>query len=127
MIQPAKKILAEPPQNMDHWLLLASGPPISFDSALNLCLGDQMSPMEDSAQVRLEAAGSPVMLQGRSGGSSAALGTPRIVKEILNQRVSPDCVAQVVFDGQVTQRAVEKLIAYLQLAKDNYPDNGGPK
>lgn len=54
MIQPAKKILAEPPQNMDHWLLLASGPPISFDSALNLCLGDQMSPMEDSVVVKFE-------------------------------------------------------------------------
>jgi hypothetical protein len=42
---------------------------------------------------------------------------------VLSQRVSPDCVAQVVFDGPVTQRAVEKLIAHLQLAKDNYPNS----
>jgi hypothetical protein len=44
----------------------------------------------------------------------------RIVKEILTQRVSPDCMAQVVFDGPVSQRAIEKLIAYLELTKDNY-------
>jgi hypothetical protein len=47
-------------------------------------------------------------------------GTLRTVKEILTQRVSPDCMAQVVFEGPVSQKAVEKLIAYLELAKDSY-------
>jgi hypothetical protein len=64
--------------------------------------------MQDSLQVRLEDARPKV------------LGAPKIVKEILTQRVSPECMAQVVFDGPVSQKAVEKLIAYLELAKDNY-------
>lgn len=68
--------------------------------------------MRDSVQVRLQAA---------SAGSSSVKAT---IKEILNQRVSPGCTAQVVFDGQVTRKAVEKLIAYLQLAKDDYPESG---
>lgn len=65
---------------------------------------------QDSTQVRLEDA---------RGGKPA--GTPaKIVRETLTQRVSPDCMAQVVFDGPVSQKAIEKLIAYLELAKDNY-------
>jgi hypothetical protein len=46
----------------------------------------------------------------------------RIVKELSSQRVSPDCVVQIMFAGPVTQQAGEKLIAHLQLAKDNYPN-----
>jgi hypothetical protein len=68
--------------------------------------------MQDAVQVRLGDAPKP----------AAGMPGPKIIKEILTQRVSPDCTAQVVFDGTVTQKAVEKLIAYLELAKDNYPE-----
>lgn len=65
---------------------------------------------QDSHRIRLEDA-------------STGKGVPaKIVKEVLTQRVSPDCMAQVVFDGPVSQKAIEKLIAYLELAKDNYPE-----
>lgn len=73
--------------------------------------------MQDSIQTRLDDARPGTHLQG---GTIA----PRIVKEMLTQRVSPDCMAQVVLDGPVTQKAIEKLIAYLELAKDNYPKEG---
>jgi hypothetical protein len=83
---------------------------------------DEFPPMQDSVQVRTAAdvAALPAMAS-RAGGSGAAA---RIVKELLSQRVSPDCVVQVIFDGPVTQKAVEKLIAHLELAKDNYPNAG---
>jgi len=86
---------------------------------LELPVGDQMPAMEDAVQVRLEAGVSQAPV-AKGGGSGAS----RIVKEIFSQRVSPDCVAQVIFDGPVTQRAIEKLVAHLELAKDNYPGNG---
>jgi len=82
--------------------------------ALELTVEDSIPIMQDSIQVRQSEAGTS------SQGRTVPLSAPRIVKEILTQRVSPDCTAQVVFDGAVTQKAVEKLIAYLQLAKDNY-------
>jgi hypothetical protein len=92
-------------------------------TALELAVGDPIPPMEDAVRVRLETAANSVGLQGKASGSATV--SARIVKEVLNQRVSPDCIAQVVFDGPVTQRAIEKLIAYLELAKDNYPTGGG--
>ncbi len=42
-------------------------------------------------------------------------------REMLQQRVSKDCVAKVLFQGKVTQGAVEKLVAYLNLLKDTLP------
>jgi hypothetical protein len=77
---------------------------------------DQMLPTQDDVQVRLNDANPPP----HSGGK-------RIVKEVFSQRVSPNCTVQVSFDGPVTQRAIEKLIAHLNLAKDDYPQNGGPE
>lgn len=47
------------------------------------------------------------------------LGSPE--KELLQQRVSKDCVAKVLFQGKATQQAVEKLVAYLNLMKDTLP------
>lgn len=44
----------------------------------------------------------------------------RTPQEIMDCRISPDCVAQVIFDSPVTQGAIGKLIAHLELAKDNY-------
>ena len=37
------------------------------------------------------------------------------------QRVSPECIAKVWFQGRLTQQAVEKLVAYLSLMKDTLP------
>lgn len=42
-------------------------------------------------------------------------------KELLNFRVSQDCTVQIIFDGLVTQAAIEKLIRKLELSKDEYP------
>ena len=67
----------------------------------------------------------PTDIEGKSAGTSFAAGKLRTAKEALSQRVSPDCVAHVAFDGPVTQRAIEKLIAHLDLTKDDYPRNGG--
>ena len=41
---------------------------------------------------------------------------------MLAHRVSANCMAQVIFEGPVTQKAIDKLIAYLEMAKDNYPE-----
>lgn len=83
----------------------------SGESVHNEGVGDTLT-MQDATQVRLEDARQ----------KNTPVTTARIVKEILTQRVSPDCMVQVVFDGPVSQKAVEKLIAYLELAKDNYPE-----
>ena len=41
--------------------------------------------------------------------------------ESFRQRVSPTCVAEVTLEGEPTQQAIEKLIAYLNLMKDTLP------
>lgn len=41
--------------------------------------------------------------------------------EDLHYRVSDDCKARVMFEGTVTQEAIKKLIAYLQLGIDDFP------
>jgi hypothetical protein len=41
--------------------------------------------------------------------------------EDLNTRISDDCKVRVLFDGPVTQEAIEKLKRYLDLIKDDYP------
>ena len=42
--------------------------------------------------------------------------------ESLRFRVSQGCMAEVAFDGPVTQRAIDKLIKQLELVKDDYPE-----
>jgi hypothetical protein len=41
--------------------------------------------------------------------------------EDLNYRISDDCKVRVLFSGKVTQEAIEKLIRYLELGKDDFP------
>lgn len=41
--------------------------------------------------------------------------------EILQYRISGDSRVRLLFDGTVTKEAIEKLMAYLDLAKDDYP------
>jgi hypothetical protein len=41
--------------------------------------------------------------------------------ETLRQRVARDCVVEVLFYGRVSQEAIDKLTAYLDLVKDTYP------
>lgn len=66
------------------------------------------------AEVVREARGSSV----REAASSSHL-------ERLQCRVSPTSIAEVTFDGPITQKGIEKLIAFLQLTKDVYPDTEG--
>lgn len=42
--------------------------------------------------------------------------------ERLHCRISSAATAEVIFDGPITQRAIEKLVAHLQLSKDSYPE-----
>ncbi len=39
-------------------------------------------------------------------------------------RLSKDCTVEVVFSGAITQSAIDKLRAHLDLSKDAYPENG---
>lgn len=48
-------------------------------------------------------------------------GVPSDGDEVLRQRVARDCIAEVAFSGRVSQEAIDKLIAYLNLVKDTYP------
>lgn len=41
--------------------------------------------------------------------------------EYLQYRISDDCKARILFEGTVTQEAVRKLIAYLELGIDDFP------
>jgi hypothetical protein len=43
-------------------------------------------------------------------------------KDELRFRLSPNSIANVVFDGPITQQAVAKLIALLELSKDTFPE-----
>jgi hypothetical protein len=76
----------------------------------------------------------PENMQGTDTGQNfkdTGSGTPGgIVKgqpeqEVLQQRVAPDCVARVLFQGRVTQEAVDKLVAYLNLMRDTLPSGKG--
>ncbi|MFN3233213.1 MAG: hypothetical protein ACE363_13810 [Alphaproteobacteria bacterium] len=44
------------------------------------------------------------------------------VSERLECRISTKAIARVNFSGPVTRQAVEKLIAFLELSKDNFPE-----
>jgi hypothetical protein len=41
--------------------------------------------------------------------------------EALQYRISGDSRVRLLFDGAVTREAIEKLMAYLELAKEDYP------
>lgn len=41
--------------------------------------------------------------------------------EYLNTRISDDCKVRILFDGKVTQEAIQKLKKYLDLIADDYP------
>jgi hypothetical protein len=45
-----------------------------------------------------------------------------VASESFRQRVSPTCVAEVTLEGEATQQAIDKLIAYLNLMKDTLPN-----
>lgn len=47
--------------------------------------------------------------------------------EELHQRISDDCKVHVLFEGTVTQEAIQKLIKYLNLAVDDYPTKKQPE
>lgn len=46
---------------------------------------------------------------------------PASYTEAINQRISNDCRVKVLFEGAVTQEAIQKLIKYLELGLDDYP------
>ena len=46
-------------------------------------------------------------------------------QEVLQQRVGRDCIARVLFQGRLTQEAVDRLIKYLELTKDTLPSEKG--
>jgi len=59
-----------------------------------------------------------------------ALGVPMpsqgSFSEDLQYRVSEDCKVRVLFEGAVTQEAIKKLVAYLQLGMDDFPSKAQP-
>lgn len=64
------------------------------------------------------------------GGAGAALGEEVELEgqeqEMVVQRVAKDCTARVTFTGRVTQEAINKLCAILDLMKDTYPTQSDP-
>src|SRR5205823_3174636 len=49
------------------------------------------------------------------------LGTQSGVSEDLQYRLTDDCKVRVLFEGSVSQEAISKLIAYLNLGIDAFP------
>jgi cytochrome c2 len=45
--------------------------------------------------------------------------------EELRYRIAPDCKVHIQFDGIATQNAIRKLIAYLQMGIEDFPENAG--
>ncbi len=64
--------------------------------------------------------GAPPMFlaPGRAG---APVGGEAGATETLQCRISGSSIARVLFEGVITQEAVKKLIAFLELSADNYP------
>lgn len=57
----------------------------------------------------------------RSIPSGFAVADQESFTETLQYRISGDSRVRLLFDGMVTQEAIEKLISYLQLGKDDFP------
>jgi hypothetical protein len=45
--------------------------------------------------------------------------------EELRYRIAPDCKVHIQFDGIATQNAIRKLIAYLQMSIEDFPESTG--
>jgi cytochrome c2 len=45
--------------------------------------------------------------------------------EELRYRIAPDCKVHIQFDGIATQTAIRKLIAYLQMGIEDFPEHAG--
>jgi len=43
--------------------------------------------------------------------------------EELRYRIAPDCKVHIIFDGIATQDALRKLISYIQMGIDNFPND----
>ncbi len=67
------------------------------------------------------AAASP--LQSPEIAPPAALLSRSADDETVRYRLSKDCTASVVFSGAITQSAIDKLRAHLDLSKDTYPEH----
>ncbi len=53
----------------------------------------------------------------------AVLASSPADEEAVRYRLSRGCTASVVFSGAITQSAIDKLRAHLELSKDTYPEN----
>lgn len=93
--------------------------------------GDQQS--EDESQQEESDMETPVSppnkqsLRGHNYGPTLEMrrslgeNIPASYTEAINQRISDDCRVKVLFEGAVTQEAIQKLIKYLELGLDDYP------
>ena len=45
--------------------------------------------------------------------------------EEMRYRIDPDCKVHIQFDGIATQNAIRKLIAYLQMSIEDFPESTG--
>jgi len=97
---------------------------LSNEDLVESSVGDEMPQMQDSVMNQVEPPPAAVGSRPPTTDLSPASARNQATKEVLNQRISPECVAQVIFQGPVTQRAIEKLIKHLELAKEDYLDNG---
>jgi len=43
-------------------------------------------------------------------------------REELKFRLGPDCKAQITFEGTITQAAIKRLIDYLQMSLNDFPE-----
>ncbi len=47
--------------------------------------------------------------------------------EVLRFRISETCIASIRLAGEVTQEAIDKLLAFLELMRDTFPLDTAPK
>jgi len=84
------------------------------DQDINISLSPVSEP-EDSPNDRARTH-EPVSDSSRPSHSGEA--------EVITFRLNPECVASVHLSGTVTQSAINRLIAFLELARDSYPSGG---
>lgn len=63
----------------------------------------------------------PIMQDGRSIPITPPAKEKELGDSVVSFKLTEECGALVEFKGQVTQEAIEKLVAYLNLSKDAYP------
>ncbi len=76
-------------------------------------------PVEAQVQTQQTARANPV--GGVITSSAPAAVEQEPFTEALQYRISGDSRVRLLFDGAVTREAIEKLMAYLELAKEDYP------